>query len=80
MQLADDRINIILMDPNYDALDTLYVATEQSFPDMPGFSRVTTIQRVGGPGQAVDYKRVTVIVTGPPLNNAIKRSATVAAP
>lgn len=78
--LADDRVETILMDPNYQGLDTAYVATESSFPGLPGITRATVITRVGGSGQSQDHKRIVVTVSGPGLQAPIKRSATVAAP
>ena len=47
-QLAQDRIQIIQMDPNYGGLDTAYVGVESSFPTLTGFTRQTQITRVGG--------------------------------
>lgn len=80
IQLADDRIQTVLMDPNYGGLDTAYAGTESDFEGMDGFSRVTVITQVGGPGQSLNHKRVVVTVEGPGLSQPIKRSASVAAP
>lgn len=81
IRLAYDRIEMIRLDPRYTKLESLYVATETSFPTLPGFSRVTAMSLVGGPGQAIgDHKKVTVTVTGPGLLTAVKRTTTVAAP
>jgi len=80
IQLADDRIQTVLMDPNYAGLDTTYTATESSFPTLTGFVRTTTISQVGGVGQTTNHKRIVVTVTGPGLSSPVKRSATVAAP
>lgn len=80
IQLADDRIQTVLMDPNYGGLDTTYAATESSFPTLTGFVRTTTINQVGGIGQATNHKRIVVTVTGQGLSKPVKRSATVAAP
>jgi prepilin-type N-terminal cleavage/methylation domain-containing protein len=79
-ELAMDRVELIRADPRYDALETLYAGTETSFPTLPGYSRTTRIVRVGGTGQANDYKRITVTVTGPGLTAPLARSTTVAAP
>jgi prepilin-type N-terminal cleavage/methylation domain-containing protein len=80
LELVEDRLQQIQMDPNYNGLDTTYVATETDFPTLTGYSRTTTISRVGGSGQPNDYKLVMVSVTGPGLQNAINRSVTIAAP
>jgi prepilin-type N-terminal cleavage/methylation domain-containing protein len=80
LELAMDRIESIRADPRYDVIDTLYAKIETSFPTLPGYTRTTRIVRVGGIGQANDYKRITVTVTGPGLTVPLARSTTVAAP
>jgi prepilin-type N-terminal cleavage/methylation domain-containing protein len=79
MALAEDRIERIRMDAQYDSLVARYAGTE-TFPDLPGFERATVLERVGGPSDTVDYTRVTVRVTGPGLRGAVVRTITVAAP
>jgi prepilin-type N-terminal cleavage/methylation domain-containing protein len=80
IQLARSRLEMMQLQPNYAALDSLYVKTETNFPTLPGFTRSTTITRFGGSGQPVDYKRVTVTVNGPGLIAPVVRTTTVAAP
>jgi prepilin-type N-terminal cleavage/methylation domain-containing protein len=80
IELAEDRVEQIQMDPNYNGMDTLYVATESSFPSLPGFTRATILTRVGGVGQPNDYKKIMVTVNGPGLLQPVKRSFTIAAP
>lgn len=80
LELAMDRVEQVRADPNYDALEATYNATESAFPTLPGFTRVTQIVRTGGTGQPNDYKKVTVTVTGPGITTAITRTVTVAAP
>lgn len=80
IQLADDRLQMVLMDPDYHGLDTLYAGTETGFPTLAGFSRVTSIVREGGAADSVDHKRILVTVTGPGLVSPVARTATVAAP
>ncbi len=79
VQLAQDRIQIIQMDPDYGGLETEYVGVESSFPTLTGYTRETQITQVGGAGQPNDYKRITVIVNGPGLPQPVERT-TVAAP
>ena len=80
LELAMDRVEQVRADPNYDALEATYNATETAFPTLSGFTRVTLIVRTGGVGQPNDYKKVTVTVTGPGITTAITRTVTVAAP
>lgn len=80
-QLAMDKIDQVRNDPNYDGLESAYAKTDTTFTGLPGFQRVTTIVHTGGqgPGQRDDYKRITVVVTGPGIT-PVSRSVTVAAP
>lgn len=80
IQLADDRIEYIQMDPDYYGLDTAYVGTESGFQGLTGFTRETTINHVGGSGQSVDHKIITVRVNGPGMTQPIERTVTVGAP
>ena len=80
IQLAMDRVDQIRADPTYDGLDSTYARTETGFPSLPGFTRRTNIVRVGGVGQASDFKRITVTVTGPGVVPPVVRTVTVAAP
>ena len=80
VQLAMDRVDQIRADPEYDGLDSTYARTETGFPSLPGFTRRTNIVRVGGVGQASDFKRITVTVTGPGVVPAVVRTVSVAAP
>ena len=80
LQLAMDRVEQIRGDPRYNALEATYTATENVFPGLPGYVRTTRIVHVGGVGQANDYKKITVTVTGPGLAAPVARTMTVAAP
>lgn len=80
LQLVDSRLDQIQLDPNYAAIDTAYGKTENAFPTLPGYVRKTVILHVGGSGQSVDYKKITVTVSGPGLPNPVSRTTTVAAP
>ena len=79
IQLAEDRVAAIQMDPNYAGLGS-YAATENTFATLPGMTRTTTVVTVGGTGQVVDHKRVTVVVSGGGLTAPVQRTITVAAP
>ncbi len=79
IQLAMDKIDQVRNDPNYDGLESAYAKTDTTFTGLPGFRRVTSIVRTGGQGQTNDYKKITVVVTGPGIM-PVSRSVTVAAP
>lgn len=78
VQLVNDRVDQIRVDPNYRTLDSLYGGTEASFPTLPGVTRVTQVIRTTSSSN--DYKRITVTVSGPGLSTPISRTVTVAAP
>lgn len=78
IQLVNDRIDQVRVDPNYTTLDSIYATTESSFPTLPGLTRVTTIIRTTSSSN--DYKRITVTVSGTGLSAPIARTVTVAAP
>ena len=80
LQLVDSRIEAIQMDPNYAGIDTTYAGTEGSLPTMPGYTRRTTVLHVGGSGQTLNYKKVTVTVSGPGLAQPMSRTITVGVP
>jgi len=77
---ADQRIAQARVWPNYATVGNLGV-TENNTP-LAGWTRTTTVVRTGGAGsgQTNDFKRVTVVVTGPGLPAPISRTITVAAP
>lgn len=80
IQLADDKIAEARMTPNYDSLSVWLAGSESSFPTLTGFTRVTQVNRIGGPNSTVDHTKITVTVNGPGLENPIVRSITLAAP
>ena len=80
MRLVADRLELIRMEPSYARLDSLYPGIEANFSTLPGFTRTTVIVRAGGVGQPVDYKKITVTVSGPGLLVPESRTVTVAAP
>ncbi len=80
IQLADSRIEEVQMSPDYNAIDSLFAGTESGFAGLAGYSRETKILRVGGLGQAQDFKKITVTVTGPGVSDPVSRTITVAAP
>ena len=76
---ADERIARIRVWPNYANLEATFVAVENNTP-LAGWTRTTTITRTGSSGGVNDFKRATVVVTGPGLPVPINRSVTLAAP
>lgn len=75
-QLAEQRIEVVQMDPNYNLIDSTYAGTETSFPGLSGYTRITTVQAIN---DTLVYKVVTVRVITPTADT-IKRTVIVAAP
>jgi prepilin-type N-terminal cleavage/methylation domain-containing protein len=80
MQLAEDRVARIQIDPSYDDLASRYEVVEDSIPGHPELVRETEIEHLGGPGAAMDHKIVTVRVTGSGLPSPVARTVAVGAP
>lgn len=80
VQLADERVTLILMDPVYDSLESRYTGIESNLEMLPGATRETNIRRVRQTrpdGRVLDYKVVTVTVRSPRLKDPVSRTATV---
>ena len=74
---AEAQLALVQVGPVYATIDSAFAGTASDTP-FTGWSRVTTVVRTGGTGQANDYKKVTVTVT-PPRGTAVSRSITIAA-
>ena len=76
--LASDRIAEIRSTTSYANIDS-YAATESGSPLPFGYSRTTQVQHVGGgTTDLVDYKVVTVSVTGPRMTGPLVRTTVIA--
>jgi len=83
LQSVEDRLDLITVDPRYTHLDSLYAGSETGLPGMEGFMRTVEVKHVQQSvvgGGTIDYKEITVKVTGPALGNGVSRLAVVAAP
>jgi prepilin-type N-terminal cleavage/methylation domain-containing protein len=78
--LAAERLDDVKRAPVYDSIEAVYAKTESTIPGHAGFTRTTAVGRVGGaPGDSVDYKIVTVTVSGPGLDPPVKKSTGISA-
>ena len=82
VQLAEDRLELIRLDPEYEALESRYETTETEIPGFPGLARQTLITRTDSTKSTgvLDYQRITVRVTGGGLREPVSRTVVVAAP
>ena len=81
-QLAEDRLELIRLDPEYEALESRYEATESSlsgFPDLVRRTAITRVHQTLATGE-LDYYRITVSVSGGSLRTPVSRTLVVAAP
>jgi type II secretion system protein I len=76
---ADARLAAVRVWPEYATLDSAFAGTLADTP-RAGWTQSTLVTRIGGPGQALDVKRVTVTVSGSGLVAPIRRTTTVGAP
>lgn len=78
-QLASDRIEQVKGAPRYAAIESMYVKTEATIPNYPGYQRQTWVQHVGGaPTDTIDYKTVTVQVWNPQLKGNVRQTTVIA--
>ena len=78
--LVQERITTIQADPAYAQLETRYRGTEPALDGFPGFTRRTSFDAVVdslASGRVLDYKRVTVEVSGPSLPAPVSRTIAV---
>jgi prepilin-type N-terminal cleavage/methylation domain-containing protein len=81
LHAVQDRIAQVQIDPRYGELETLYAGTQTGALGMSGFTLTTTITRVlQTTPTALDYKIVSVTLTGPQLTASVSRRLVVGAP
>jgi len=81
LEAAEDRLSRVRLDPRYGGLDTLYSGVETGLFGISGMTRTTSVAHVQqSTPHPLDYKRVTVTVTGPMLDPPISRLLVIAAP
>jgi prepilin-type N-terminal cleavage/methylation domain-containing protein len=78
-QLASDRLEMVKSAPRYSMIESVYVATENSITNFPGYSRRTWVQRVGGAvTDTIDYKIITVQVTHSQMTGNVRKTTVIA--
>ncbi len=81
-QLVQDRLDLILLDSDYEGLVTRYAETAMTLPDYPDLRRTTRIHRTRSvlATGILDYVTVTVTIDGGSLRRSVSRTAVVGAP
>jgi prepilin-type N-terminal cleavage/methylation domain-containing protein len=77
--LAAERLDDVKRAAVYDSIEAVYAKTESTIPGHAGFTRTTVVGRVGGAADSLDYKIVTVTVSGPGLDTPVKKSTGISA-
>jgi prepilin-type N-terminal cleavage/methylation domain-containing protein len=81
LQAVEDRISRVRLHPIYQQLDSVFSETGVEVPNLPDYTRSTTLTRVIEPGERegkyVDFTRITVSVDGPGLEEPISRTVAV---
>lgn len=82
VQLAEDRIELIRLDPVYEQLESRYEQVESSIAGYPGLVRTTLLARTNQTltTGVLDYWTITVEITGRAIPDTVSRSIVVAAP
>ena len=82
VQLVEDRLDLIRMDPDYTDLESRYETTEADVEGYTGLTRTTTIVRTyqEQANGVLDYQKITVTVTGASLRDPVARTVVIGAP
>lgn len=82
VQLVEDRLDLIRLDPEYAALETRYAETGTAVGAYPGFQRTTRVVRTRARQSTglLDYVTVTISVEGAALRTPVRRTIVLAAP
>ena len=82
VQLVENRLDLIRLDPDYADLETRYETVEPTLEDYPGLSRATEIVRTYQEQATgvLDYLRVTVTGSGGSLRGPVARTIVIGAP
>ncbi|HWV58730.1 MAG TPA: prepilin-type N-terminal cleavage/methylation domain-containing protein [Longimicrobiales bacterium] len=83
LNAVEDRLQLILLDPRYAQLDSLYDDVVEDVPYLPGFERTTSIERTVTAtenGRILDVTRITVTVDSEIHPLVVSRTVARAAP
>lgn len=82
MQLAEDRIDLIRMDPQFGSIQTRYAGTDTAIAGWTGYSRTTAItqRRDSSSTGIIEWLKITVTVSGPGIRVPVSRTVTIGAP
>lgn len=81
-QLADDRIDFVRLDPQYDSLNARYVGAENPVTGYAGYARTTTLSRTitATSNGTTDFITLTVTVAHQQLATPVARTIVITLP
>jgi type IV pilus modification protein PilV len=81
-QLAEDRVDFVRLDPQYDSLSVRYAGTENPVTGYPGYTRTTAVTRTTTvtTNGTTDYITMTVRVTHQQLSTPVARTVVITTP
>jgi type IV pilus modification protein PilV len=81
-QLADDRIDFVRLDPQYDSVNARYAGTENPVPGYPSFTRTTASTRTvtTTSNGTTDFITLTVTVAHQALSTPVARTIVLTMP
>jgi len=81
LQVVEDRISRIRLHPVYQQLDSVFSEYDAEIPNLPEYTRSTSLTRIIEPGDRqgkyIDYTRITVTVDGPELEQPVSRTVSI---
>ncbi|MCI0435840.1 MAG: prepilin-type N-terminal cleavage/methylation domain-containing protein [Gemmatimonadetes bacterium] len=82
MQLAEDRIDLIRMDPQYNTIAARYTGVDSAIAGWPGYRRTTVVtqRRDSSALGIIDWLKITVTVNGPGIKVPVSRTVTIGSP
>lgn len=80
MESVQDQLARVRLDPRYGALDSLYTGTENGLFGINGVTQTTTVVHIQRTSPGLDFKKISVSVTGPMLSPPVARQIVIAAP
>jgi len=81
-QIAEDRIDFVRLDPQYDSLVARYAVTENPVTGYPGYQRITAFTQTLAvtTNGTTDFQTMTVRVTHQQLVTPVSRTVVITTP
>ena len=77
---AEDVLSRARLDPRYGALDSVYAGVDEDLLGIEGLTRTVEVEHVRQTNPDLDYKRISVTISGPLLDPPLSRQLVIGAP